>query len=71
MDTALQQLLTKAVDGLYLSAKCDRFTGYLGVTTRDLLDHLFARYVNITAADLQAKKDAMDELIDVTVPLDA
>ena len=71
MDPALQQLLTEAVDELYLSEKCNRFTGYLGVTTRDLLDHLLERYGNITAADLQANKDAMDEPIDVTIPIDA
>ena len=71
MDAALQQLLTEAVEDLYLSEKCNRFTGYLGVTTRDLLDHLLERYGNITAADLQANKDAMDEPIDVTLPIDA
>ena len=71
MDAALQQLLTEAVEELYLSAKCNRFTGYLGVTTRDLLDHLLERYGNITAADLQANKDAMDEPIDVSLPIDA
>ena len=71
MDTALQQLLTEAVEDLYLSEKCNRFTGYLGVTTRDLLDHLLERYGNITAADLQANKDLMDEPIDVTIPIDA
>ena len=65
-DASLQQLLTEAVDELYLSEKCNRFTGYLGVTTRDLLDHLLQRYSNITAADLQANKDAMDEPIDTS-----
>ena len=71
MDAALQQLLTEAVDDLYISEKCHRFTGYLGVTTRDLLDHLLERYGNITAADLQVNKDSMDEPIDVTIPIDA
>ena len=42
------------------------YTGYLGVTTRDILDHLIGQYGKITAADLEANKSRMNEPIDIT-----
>ena len=70
MDAALQQQLTEAVEYVYLAEKCNRFTGYLGVSTRDLLDHLLERYGNITAADLHRNKEQMNEPVDVNMPID-
>ena len=43
VDTALQQLHTQAIDVLCLSEKWNRFTEYLGVSTRGLLGHLLGR----------------------------
>ena len=42
----------------------------MGVTTRDLLDHLMDRYVNITAADLKANEARINEALENPRPID-
>ena len=56
MYDALKTQLLDAVEEPYVSELRHRYTRYMGVTTRDLLDHLMDRYGNITAADLKANK---------------
>ena len=40
MDDALKTQVLDAVEEPYVSELRNRYTGYMGVTTRDLLDHL-------------------------------
>jgi hypothetical protein len=40
MNDALKTQIIDAVTGTYLGELRNRYTGYLGVTPRDLLDHL-------------------------------
>ena len=47
-----------------------KYTGYLGISTRDLLDHLIDRYGKITTADLETNKSQMNEPIDNTQTID-
>ena len=54
MDDALKTQFMDAVEEPYVSKLCNHYTGYMGVTTQDLLDHLMDRYGNITVADLKA-----------------
>ena len=42
----------------------------MGITTRDLLDHLFDRYGKITPADIEECKRKMHEPMDTTQPID-
>ena len=42
----------------------------MGVTTRDLLDHLMDRYGNITAADLKENEARINEALDNFCPID-
>ena len=43
MDDAIKTQLLDAVEEPYVSELRNRYTGYMGVTTRDLLDHLMDR----------------------------
>ena len=56
MDDALKTQLLDAVENPYVSKLRYGYTGYMGVTTRDLLDHLMYRYGNITAANLKTNE---------------
>ena len=56
MDDALKTQLLDAVEEPYVSELRNHYTGYMGVTTRDLIDHLMDRYSNITAANLKANE---------------
>ena len=64
MDDALKTQLLDAVEEPYVSELRNCYTGYMGVTTRDLLDHLMDRYGNITAADLKANEARINEALD-------
>jgi len=44
MDLALKALIIKAVDAVYLEEKRDRYTGFLAVTARDIMNHLLQRH---------------------------
>ena len=56
MNYALKTQLLYAVEDPYVSELCYRYTGYMGVTTHDLLDNMMDQYSNITAADLKSNE---------------
>ena len=66
MDNALKGQIIDTIKDIYLFELRNKYTGYLGVTTRDLLDHLIDQYGKITTADLEANKSRMNEPIDIT-----
>ena len=40
MNLVLKVLIIEAVNKVYLEEKCDRYTGFLSVTSKDLINHL-------------------------------
>ena len=70
MDDALKNQLLDAVEDPYVSKLRNRYTRYMGVTTRDQLDCLMDRYGNITAADLKANEARIKESLDNSRPFD-
>jgi hypothetical protein len=72
MDAALKaQVIDTIQDTFICKLLRNKYTGYLGVTTRDLLDHLLDRYGGkITPADIAACKKEMTAPIDSTQPSD-
>ena len=53
MEDALKSLIIDAVDDVYIGELHNKYTGYLGIIARDLLDHLLNRYGKITPADVE------------------
>jgi hypothetical protein len=70
MDDALKAQVIDTVDSPYLSELRNKYTGYLGISTRDLLDHLLDRYGKITSADITKCRQRMEEPLDTTEPID-
>jgi uncharacterized protein (DUF433 family) len=70
MDAALKAQVIDTIQDTYIGELRNKYTGYLGVTTRDLLDHLLDRYGKITPADIVACKKEMTAPIDSTQPID-
>ena len=64
MDAALKTQIIETVDDDYLCEVKHRYTGYMGVSTRDLMDHLIDRYGKITPADIALNKVKMEEPLD-------
>jgi hypothetical protein len=70
MNDALKTQVIDAVADIYLGALRNCYTGYMGVTPRDLLDHLMERYGRITASDIANCRTKMEAPMDVTQPID-
>ena len=64
MDDALKAQLINSVDDAYLCEVRNKYTGYLGITTRDLIDHLLDRYDKITPVNIEECKVQMNKPID-------
>eukprot|EP00957_Ditylum_brightwellii_P025384 1920192-Ditylum_brightwellii.AAC.1 len=54
MDDVLKKQIQEAVDDVYICQLHHKYTAYLGVMVRDVLDHLMDRYGQIKPADLVA-----------------
>ena len=69
-DKALKSQIIKAVDDLYLKTLKNRITGYANVSTRQMLDHLYASYASLTPQDLQSVDSAMKQPYDPHTPIE-
>jgi hypothetical protein len=49
---AIKAQIVQAINPIWIETLNNRYTGYAGVTIRDLLNHLYDRYGSITAHDL-------------------
>ena len=70
MDTALKTQILDCIDDTYLNELRNKYTGYLGVTTRDVLDHLLDRYGKISPAGLALNDKTFNTEVDTTQPID-
>jgi hypothetical protein len=73
MDDALKNQVIDTINDTYLNELRNKYTGYLGVSTRDLFDHLLDRYGKITPAgiaDIADCKRRINEPPDSTQPID-
>jgi hypothetical protein len=59
----LQQALKKQIisifELMYLDVSNDSMVGFANISARDMLDHLFSTYGNITAVDLEINFENM------------
>ena len=58
------------MDEVCLDEKRNEFTGYLSVTTKEMLEHLLKRYGKISPVDLEKNKAKLQEPIDPYLPID-
>ena len=68
MKDALKYIIIDAVNEVYIGKPRNKCTGYLGITARDLLDHLLDRYGKFTPTDVEECKKQMNNSIDATQP---
>eukprot|EP00957_Ditylum_brightwellii_P164573 12529971-Ditylum_brightwellii.AAC.1 len=70
MQELLKGQVQKAVDDVYTRQLKNKYTGYLVVTIRDLIDHLLDWYGKITAADVASNNEQFLEVMDMDQPID-
>jgi hypothetical protein len=73
--TSIQQALKKQIIGvfepMYLEILNDNMVGYVNISARDMLDHLFETYGNITAVDLEINFEHMRRPWDTQQPVES
>jgi hypothetical protein len=75
MYTSVQQALKKQIisvfEPMHLDILNDNMVGYANTTTREMLDHLFKTYGNITAVDLEIKFENIRRAWDPQQPVES
>jgi hypothetical protein len=73
--TSVQQALKKQIisvfEPMYLDKLNDNMVGYANVSARDMLDHLFETYGNITAVDLEINFEHIRRAWDPQQPVES
>jgi hypothetical protein len=73
--TSAQQALKKQIisvfEPMYLDILNDNIVGYVNISARDMLDHLFETYGNITAVDLEINFEHMRRAWDPQQPVES
>ena len=69
MEDALKYIIIDAVDKVFIGKLRNKYTGYLGITARDLLDRLLDRYGKITPANIEECKKQMNDPIGAMQPI--
>jgi hypothetical protein len=73
--TSVQQALKKQIidvfEPMYLDVLNENMVGFAKISTRDMLDHLFATYGNITAVDLEINFEHMRRGWDPQQPVES
>jgi hypothetical protein len=73
--TSVQQALKKQIisvfEPMYLDVLNDNMVGFANISTREMLDHLFATYGNITAVDLEINFEHMRRAWDAQQPVES
>jgi hypothetical protein len=73
--TSMQQALKKQIisvfEPLYLEILNDNMVGYANISARDMLDHLFETYGNITGVDLEINFEHMRRAWDPQQPVES
>jgi hypothetical protein len=56
---ALEKQIISVFEPMYLDVLNDNMVGFANISARDMLDHLFSTYGNITAVDLEINFEHM------------
>jgi hypothetical protein len=73
--TSVQQALKKQIisvfEPMYMDILNDNIVGFANISARDMLDHLFSTYGNITAVDLEINFEHMRQAWDPQQPVES
>ena len=70
-DKDLKQILLGAVDEMFVRSLQTKYVGYLNVSTRDILEHLYSKYARILADELQKNDVALKNAYDTNQPIES
>jgi hypothetical protein len=67
---ALKKQIISVFEPMYLDILNDNMVGYSNISARDMLDHLFETYINITAVDIEINFEHMRRAWDHQQPVE-
>ena len=70
VDGELKQHLIECIDPMYYRGLRNRYTGYASLTTKQLLEHLYAQYGAIVLVNLLDGEDGMKAPYDASMPIE-
>jgi hypothetical protein len=68
---ALKKQIISVFEPMFLDVLNDNMVGFANISARDMLDHLFSTYGNITAVDLEINFEHMRRAWDPQQPIEA
>jgi hypothetical protein len=68
---ALKKQIISVFEPMYLDILNDNMVGYANISTREMLDHLFETYGNITTVDLEINFEHMRRAWDPQQPVES
>eukprot|EP00957_Ditylum_brightwellii_P130907 9985820-Ditylum_brightwellii.AAC.1 len=71
MDDVMKKQIQDAVEDVFIRQLRHKYSTYLGVTSRNVLDHLMDQYGQIKPADLVENGLNYNNPIDISQPIDA
>jgi hypothetical protein len=71
MQQALEKQIISVFEPMYLDVFNDNMVGFANISARDMLDHLFGTYGNITAVDLEINFEHMRRAWDPQQPVES
>jgi hypothetical protein len=69
--TGFKKHIISVFEPMYLDILNDNMVGYANISSRDMLDHLFKTYGNITAVDLEINFEHMRQEWDTRQPVES
>ena len=69
MDKALRQQIIETIEDNYIPELRIKYTGFMGVKTIYLVQHLMGRYGRMTETDLKENLKRFDEALDTAIPI--
>ena len=69
-DKALRQQLLLSVDEIFVSSLRHKYIGYDNTTTREILNHFYSTFSNISPSDLQYNDARLCTLYDANHPIE-
>ena len=69
MDKALRHQIIETIEDTYITELRNKYSGFMGVKTIYLVQHIIGRYGRIIETDLKENLKRFDETLDTTIPI--
>ena len=69
MDDSLKHQIIKTIEYTYIAELCNKYTGFMGFKTINLVHHRMERYGKVIETDRKENQTIFYETLDTTMPI--